>query len=71
MRRSYFFFAAFILPDPHEDLPLFAGFLDMHVAIFPTPFQQPPLSPQASHLTSPERSIHVTCRSVEMQARYP
>lgn len=29
-RRSYFFFAAFALPDPHEDLLLFAGFFDMH-----------------------------------------
>jgi len=36
--RSYFFFAAFILPDPQEDLPLLAGFFDTQAAIVPPPF---------------------------------
>jgi hypothetical protein len=35
LRRRYFFFAAFILPDPQEDLLLFAGFFDMHAIVVP------------------------------------
>jgi hypothetical protein len=31
----YFFFAAFIFPEPHEDLLLFAGFFDMHAMVVP------------------------------------
>lgn len=34
-RRTYFFFAALALPDAHEDLPLFAGFFDMHAIAVP------------------------------------
>ncbi len=33
--RIYFFFAAFILPDPQEDLLLFAGFFGMHAIAIP------------------------------------
>jgi len=32
---SYFFFAAFFLPDPQEDLPLFPGFLIPHAMLVP------------------------------------
>jgi hypothetical protein len=31
----YFFFAAFIFPDPQEDLLLFAGFFGMHAIAIP------------------------------------
>jgi hypothetical protein len=33
--ECYFFFAAFAFPDPHEDLPLFAGFFAMHAIAVP------------------------------------
>ena len=57
--RSYFFLAALTLPDPHEDLLLFAGFFDMHaIAVPPLRSDEwvtadpcvswPPLSPLAS-----------------------
>jgi hypothetical protein len=33
--RRYFFFAAFIVPDPQEDLLLFVDFFDMHAIAVP------------------------------------